>query len=327
MSPLFHYEGAPAAHGRQRPVLASDGGRIDDAHTRFDESVRMPYLWRHNHGIFFDDRGSGPAIITCHGYAESGMYWSRTGVSDGLVAAGYRVIDMDMRGHGRSVPIGDDPGYHPDVVAADFGALADHLGLGRFHILAHATSGHSALRYAFAHGERLLSLMATNTGSAPDARDEYTRPEYDDVLLPIPEPRPRGRTPSPSRSVAENMVAARAGDGGQFLNRLNANPDPDRCWQWTTEILTSGNPEYKREFGRLFYLDANTYARRLQQIRCPCLVLLGEHDVKFIKPSEQLARCIPGAEHVVMPGLGHMLAIEQPQATLAELLRFLRALP
>ena len=56
---------------------------------------------------------------------------------------------------------------------------------------------------------------------------------------------------------------------------------------------------------------------------CPSLVLLGEHDVMFIKASELLARTIPDVKHLVMPGLGHMTAIEDPEGTLRELLDFL----
>jgi pimeloyl-ACP methyl ester carboxylesterase len=64
----------------------------------------------------------------------------------------------------------------------------------------------------------------------------------------------------------------------------------------------------------------------LREIRCPNLVLLGEHDVMFIEPSKLLARTIPEVKHVVIEGLGHMLAIEDPERTSAELLAFLGSL-
>lgn len=69
----------------------------------------MPYLNRPDAKVFFDDLGSGEPISTMHGFIENGSYWSRTGVSGALAEAGYRVIDMDMRGHGRSVPEGARP--------------------------------------------------------------------------------------------------------------------------------------------------------------------------------------------------------------------------
>mgnify|MGYP001301799362 CR=1 FL=1 len=286
----------------------------------------MAYLWRENHGIYFDDNSEGEAIITIHGFAESGMYWSRTGVSSGLVDAGYRVIDMDMRGHGRSVPIGDDPGYDVDSVASDFAALADHLGIERFHLLTHATGGMAALRYAMNDSSRLISLMSTDTGAATAPNDEFCAPEFDGTVQPCKDPTPKPATPPARRTTDENMREARKGDGGPFLNRLNANPDPDRCWQWTTEILATGNLAYRGDFARTFYLDPNHYADRCRGITCPSLVLLGEHDVMFVKAGELLARTIPNVKHVVMPGLGHMTAIEDPDGTLREVRDFLGGL-
>jgi pimeloyl-ACP methyl ester carboxylesterase len=56
-------------------------------------------------------------------------------------------------------------------------------------------------------------------------------------------------------------------------------------------------------------------------------VLLGDADIMFIKPSELLARTIPNVKHVVLEGMGHMTAIEDPQRTSDELLGFLDALP
>jgi len=54
--------------------------------------------------------------------------------------------------------------------------------------------------------------------------------------------------------------------------------------------------------------------------------LLGEHDVMFVKAGELLARTIPNVKHVVMPGLGHMTAIEDPDGTLREVRDFLGGL-
>ena len=97
--------------------------------------------------IFYDDIGSGEAIITTHGVSENGSYWSLPGVSARL-AERYRVIDTDMRAHGRTAVHGDPKGYDVETMADDIGALADHLGLDRFHLLTHATGGMVGLRYA-----------------------------------------------------------------------------------------------------------------------------------------------------------------------------------
>lgn len=77
---------------------------------------------------------------------------------------------------------------------------------------------------------------------------------------------------------------------------------------------------------RSFYDDPDPRVKELRQIQCPCLVMLGEHDEVFIKPSELLARTIPNVQHVVLEGLGHMTAIEAPERTCEVLLEFLGSL-
>jgi non-heme chloroperoxidase len=60
----------------------------------------MSYLKHDNLSLYYTDHGEGEAIITLHGLAESGLYWTLPGITDRLVAAGYRVINVDMRAHG-----------------------------------------------------------------------------------------------------------------------------------------------------------------------------------------------------------------------------------
>jgi pimeloyl-ACP methyl ester carboxylesterase len=284
----------------------------------------MPYLQRDRAQIFYDQIGEGDAIITTHGVSENGSYWSLPGVSGGL-AARYRVIDMDMRGHGRSVVHGEPKGYDVETIAEDIGALADHLGLERFHLLTHATGGMAGLRYAMRHSDRLLSLMSTDTGSATIPSDQFCSPEYDDQDFQKIDPSGNPMAlPFEHTSVRELLRGARQGNApGPFLNRLSSNPDPHRVWKMVEDVIAAGNPLRYAEFMRRFYDDPDPKVKLLREIRCPCLVLLGEHDVMFVKPSELLARCIPDVKHVVLEGLGHMTAIEDPERTLAELLRFL----
>ena len=54
--------------------------------------------------------------------------------------------------------------------------------------------------------------------------------------------------------------------------------------------------------------------------------MLGELDEMFIQPAKLLVKELPKAEHVVVPGCGHMLAIEDPKGTADTLIGFLRSL-
>jgi pimeloyl-ACP methyl ester carboxylesterase len=287
----------------------------------------MPYLAVENAKLFFDDIGTGPAIMTTHGVSENGSYWSRPGVSEKLAASGYRVIDTDMRGHGRSVPLGDgDAGYDVQSVADDFGRIADHLGIDRFHLLTHATGGMAGIHYACQHSDRMLSLMSTDSGSATIPTDKFCDESFEDFEFrtretPFEDRMADGREKYLVRNTLERL---RSGDGGAFMNRFNANPESDRCWREVADILDASSSQHVADFLRRFYTSADPKIAGLRGIQCPVLLLLGEHDFMFVKPNELMARLIPNAKHVVMPGLGHMTAIEDPNGLTRELLTFLK---
>jgi pimeloyl-ACP methyl ester carboxylesterase len=289
----------------------------------------MPYVNRGNARLFYDDLGEGEPILTTHGVCENGSYWSLPGVSEKL-AARYRVIDTDMRGHGRTIVSGDDKGYDVDTMAEDIAAIADGLGLDRFHLLTHATGGMVGLRYAMHHSDRLLSLMSTDTGSATLPSDEVCAPEFDDKddYQKIPGvAAPMGAMWETQEATALMAGARSSGQTDPFLNRLDSCADPDAAWAIVTEVLATGNHRNYAAFHASFYDDPDPKVKLLRGIECPCLVLLGDADIMFIKPSELLARTIPNVKHVVLEGMGHMTAIEDPQRTSDELLGFLDALP
>jgi pimeloyl-ACP methyl ester carboxylesterase len=66
----------------------------------------------------------------------------------------------------------------------------------------------------------------------------------------------------------------------------------------------------------------------LEGVATPVLVAVGDQDVPgFREMSAVLARRIPGAEHHVVAGAGHMVSMEQPAAVNELLTRFLGRLP
>lgn len=292
----------------------------------------MPYIDRSDSKIFFDLAGAGEPIITIHGFHENGTYWGLTGVSGVLAAAGYQVADMDMRGHGRSAADGPGTQYDVETVVADIGAVADALGFERFHLLTHATGGIAGLHYAMDHSDRLLSIISTDTGSGTIPWPEYCEPAWDDKPIPTAHTIDVGALMGEfvlsvsnwRKTLAELRHDPTDHPLAPFLNRFAANPDPERCWRLAENIFSVGNMNTCADFAHQFFKDPDPQVKRLRGIQCPSLVIVGEHDYYMVKPSECVARCIPGSEYIVMEGLGHMTAIEGPQRVTNDVLRFLR---
>ena len=273
----------------------------------------MPTLDRGNAHIHWEEAGSGSPILTTHGLTENASYWSLSGVSAAL-AAHHRVISMDMRGHGRTRVDGAPHGFDVETLGDDLEALADHLGLGRFHLLTHATGGMVGVRYAMRPRARLASLILTDTGSA--------------TAITPGDPETRRRAMSQFAAGFEGKgwdeILQRARKHpGPFLFRLDQHPERERLWGIVERIFRLGDPDTIARFIRSFYADPDPQVEGLRRIRCPTLVLLGEHDVLFVEPSRLMAREIPRARWALLGGVGHMTAIEDPERTSHAILEFL----
>src|SRR5436190_2660764 len=114
---------------------------------------------------YSDTGGSGTPLVLLH--ANTGNADSWTPNIPGLAAAGYRLIAFDRRGWGRSVA-DPDTGAQPGTIAGDLDALADHLGLDRFHLVGIAGGGFAAYDYVLSHPERLRSLVIACSGGGID---------------------------------------------------------------------------------------------------------------------------------------------------------------
>jgi pimeloyl-ACP methyl ester carboxylesterase len=272
--------------------------------------------------IYYEDVGKGEPIIANHGLMEDCGYWSETGLTAKL-AQHYRVISMDMRGHGRTEVKGPPYGFDVGTMGNDFGALADYLGIDKFHILSHATGGMAAARYAMTTSKRLLSLVLTDTGSATvpempplEGQEPMTLEAQREAFIMAAEARK-------VTSVEDWMAYARS-DPGPYLFKMAQHPNSERMWPIYEGFLRRSNPVAIGDFMLSFYTDPNPMVEGLRQISCPTLILLGEFDIVFLGASEIMAKEIPDNRHVVLRGLGHMTAIEDPERTAAEILDFLK---
>jgi len=296
----------------------------------------MPYFEKGNLRMYYEDVGKGDPIITNHGLMEDGTYWSETGVTAAL-SKKYRVISIDMRGHGRTVVKEEPFGYDADTMAQDFDDLADFLGIDKFHLLTHATGGMVGARYTMKRSDRLLSAILTDTSSntqveTPDYR-EFTEEEKKEsaqraemLEKASEEEREKLREAwieMDSKMTIEDRMAAIKQEPGPFLFKMAEHPESDKMFKIYEGFLRRQDRRAVLTFMMNFYTDPDPRIEELRQIKCPTLVLLGEFDIVFLKPSEIMAKEISDVRHVVMSGLGHMTAIEDPKRTIAEILDFL----
>ncbi|MEV4106125.1 alpha/beta fold hydrolase [Nonomuraea sp. NPDC049695] len=96
---------------------------------------------------------ASPPLVLIHGRTADHNDWN--GITQHF-AARYRVLALDLRGHGAS----DHPGsYELGEMAADVVALLDHLGIERATVIGHSLGGVVAYRMAMDHPERVERLV------------------------------------------------------------------------------------------------------------------------------------------------------------------------
>jgi 3-oxoadipate enol-lactonase len=257
-------------------------------------------------------------LVAVHGLIENTTYWHLSGITGRLTAAGYRVVAMDMRGHGRTVTSGEPAGYDAETVAADFEALADHLGLDRFYLLTHSTGGFAGSRWAMNNSDRLAGLILTDTSSATspfpgtkEQRDQF----YEKFAASFEE-----------HTWEETMDFIRKRPF-PFFRGIAETPDNAAMWDKSFEMIRIGDRNRIAAFVRSFYRDPDMMVEGLKKIACPVLIIVGEKDDLFIEPSRIMAQNIPDCRLVAFEGIGHMTAIEAPDRLAGELLRFLSEHP
>lgn len=100
------------------------------------------------------ESGSGPYLVLIHGLGANLAFWY-LGIAAKL-AANYRVLIYDLRGHGdSSMP---PAGYSLPDMAQDLQQLLHHLGINRAHLVGHSFGARVALCYTMLHGHQVETL-------------------------------------------------------------------------------------------------------------------------------------------------------------------------
>lgn len=280
----------------------------------------MPIFHQGSVHLHYQEKGQGETIIALHGLAQHSDYWMETGIADAL-ANHYRIVAVDLRGHGKTTVEDSAKQYNIDTLVSDIHALAEHLGLDRFHLMGHSTGGMVACRYAMNYAtteqNRLLSLLLVNTSSSTQFSN----------LSPT------------ANSVAINMLATsfETFSWPMIIQGLKLNPGPlfagvaaadnsRDLYKQALELMKGSDGKAIGGFIREFYDDANPYVERLAEITCPTLIITAELDHIFTKTSKLLAEHIPNNQVSHHDSCGHMTAIEDPKWLSEQLLRFLSSL-
>jgi pimeloyl-ACP methyl ester carboxylesterase len=252
--------------------------------------------------IAYEESGTGPLVVCLPGMGDLRSNYRH--LTPALVAAGYRVVVADLRGHGDSSAT--FPSYGDEDTARDTAALIEHLG-----------------------GPAVI--IGSSMGSAAAALVAAQRPELVSGLVLIG---PFVRNPKISPLTAAMMKIATAAPWvaatwKMYLPSLYAGRKPDDLPQYLVSVTSAlKRPGYAAAFSRTTRASHAAAERALPAVSSPTLVVMGERDPDFPDPAEE-ARWVAEQVHgtpVMVPDAGHYPQSQRPDIVAPAVLEFLASI-
>ena len=253
--------------------------------------------------------------------------FTNRGLFDAPVASlsrDYRCLRYDHRGQGDSGFGVSQPS--PDLMGTeglydDAVALLDQLGVGRCHWVGSSIGGFVGVRLAARHPDRVRSLVLLGFSTRRLSRADLRQVNM--MIGMVRASRRLGPVGSAMlRRVCEQVM--RNMFGTTFMSDPTRADDRELWRQRFIALLVpEAAPMIRDVFGH-----PGTSPELLAQIQAPTLIIAGEDELagepRFHEDLQQAQRAIPDARMVTVPGAGHMVLVEQPDAGTTPITEFIR---
>lgn len=260
----------------------------------------MPLADNRGQSIFYEDAGGGRPVVLGHSFLCSGRMWRKQLPA---LAGHHRVLNLDLRGHGRSGDVMQGCSLYDAV--ADVVAVLDQEGIERAVWCGLSIGGMVALRAALTCPERVSGLILLDTDAG--AETALRKLKYRAMGLGT---RLLGMRPF-LPPVARLMF-------GPTTFRDNAA----LVHEWNREFASVRLPSVLRVLDAL--LERDSVLPRLGEIRVPALVVVGEDDRSLPPPlSQRIHDGLPDSRLARIPAAGHLSVLEQPEPVTRAMLEFL----
>ena len=268
--------------------------------------------------LYYEEHGSSDPLLLIMGLAADSTAWMFQ-VPD--FAKRYRTIIFDNRGVGRS---SKPPGpYTIHQMADDATALLDVLGIPKAHVVGVSMGGMIAQELALRHPARVRGLVLACTFPEPDAETERHRAFQ--VTQLGGQVTASGETRIDVSAINPLMLLQHLLP--RVFNQSYIDHELPKLIQIFGGALQWGF-SMEAILGQVEAVMGHRATDRLHQITAPTLVITGDADL-LVSPanSDILARNIPGAKLMKVPGGSHGFNFETPDVFNREVLDFLASIP
>lgn len=284
--------------------------------------------------LYLEEEGEAgrPVVVLLHGFPELGFSWRHQ--VPVLRDAGYRVLVPDLRGFGRSDAPEDVEAYATDVLAADVLALLDGADADQGIVIGHDWGADVAWRTAWMHPSRVSAVAGLSVPFAPRAPApplEIMRRNLGEDFYIVWFQEPGVAEEALSRDVRRTLSTMSVWNAA-WAEREDEPPPAVPRFMSEEELAVyveafertgfRGGLSYYRNIDRNWERTAPLEGKKIEQ---PALFLTGERDpVRRFMPAEMMEGWVLDLrESVVIPGAGHWVNQEAPDAVNKALLRWL----
>jgi 3-oxoadipate enol-lactonase len=245
---------------------------------------------------------SAPVVCMTHSLASDGGMWAEQ--VPALLSAGFRVLRIDMRGHGGSDPV-DGP-YTMGQLAGDVATVLEAIGIRQVHFIGLSIGGMLGQAFALEFGNRLRSAMWCDTLPATPAGGEQVWAEREKIVR----------------------------DAGSLVPLADVTVE-----RWLTDAVKTRNPgRYKQIRDTVIGTSAAGYlgctaairnfdfVAQLPSVRIPVLAVCGADDAGTPpEANRRIASLVPNGRYEQIAAARHFPNVEHPETFNRIMLDWLRS--
>lgn len=247
--------------------------------------------------LAYETAGRGPPVLFLHSVIADRRMWDRqfSGFS-----SGHQVVRFDLRGFG-----GSTPASAPFSYVEDAQALISHLHLPKPFLVGSSMGGAFAIDLALQSPELVSGLLLAAPGLSggfepPFEPDEQAAFEYDERK---------------SQEIAQAWTKGDSARAIELLRQLWCSTLEGRNLALFRNMVEQNASEVFDNRSMQHATAAPPAAGRLSSLRVPTTVLIGDRDNPSSVPfAKRIARSVPGARLVPVPGADHLVNLSCPDA-------------
>lgn len=232
---------------------------------------------------------SAPVVCMTHSLASDSGMWAEQ--VPALLRAGFRVLRIDMRGHGGSTPVAGD--YTMSELALDVADTLEALSIQRVHYIGLSIGGMLGQAFALEHHTKLASAMWCDTlPASPAGASEVWQQRVDTV-----------RKANSLTPLADPTIE-------RWLTDAVKTQRPGR-WKQIRDTIVGTTPE--GYLGCVAAIRNFDFVPRLPQLRVPVLVVCGADDAGTpAAENRRVAGLVQGARYEEIADARHFPNVEHP---------------